>query len=405
MIAHFVDCPDNFGDVLYPVILEKVMRDMGVMDDIQRYSFLEGDAPLEAGYPVRSIQDLMSGTNTVHPRALFIGGGELLRASQNKERGYLNLFLERGLPLPSFFWKKQYLYRRLLRRSYFNQLFTKRYMNYPSVGPYIINAKEIYEKLPIAFCSCGGPNRYPQEVGPKVRDAMEQSSFIYLRDEITRERLVECGVQKRMHVAPDLICLLSDYFSLDEMSVSGNDILKRYGLNPKKKTIVFQSFPLDEQPTKEVLEQLSSCADRCNAEICLLPMGYCHNDHKYLETLSAISGGAFKYLPAKSIFDIISVVAASDCFIGTSMHGSITAFSYGKPFLIAPTRRQKQQGFLKAAGLYPWFELECWSQIQERLAEVLMLEPEYSKWCLRGAKDQARETARKMLIATQTIQL
>jgi hypothetical protein len=367
VIGHFVDCPENYGDLLYPVVFEKIISGMGVNTLLERYSFLEGEAPLCAGYQVRSIQRLLVCENQKIPKVLVIGGGEILRASQNKESAYLSLYLKRGLPLPLFFRQKHYLYsicrrvfsgsylyrifRRIFRISYFNKFFARRYMNYPSVGPYIINPKDINKEIPVIYCSCGGGNSFPFAIRKKVKAAFEQSRFVYLRDEITRDRLIECGVKKDMHVAPDLIIALSDYFNIDEESRKGRKILAKYGVSVNRKVLLFQSFPVDEAATEEIIHQLNLCIEQYDVEIGLLPLGYCHNDHIFLHKLEQCSKGAFKYLPIRPVFDMLSVISASDFFIGTSMHGNITAFSYGKPFLIAPTGRPKQQGFLKMAEL------------------------------------------------------
>ncbi|PSB08072.1 hypothetical protein C7B62_17880, partial [Pleurocapsa sp. CCALA 161] len=91
MIAHFVDCPENYGDLLYPVVFEKILRKMQVKEEIRQFSFLEGDAPLGAGYYVHPIKSLFN-QNSVRPRVLVIGGGALLKVRQNKEQSYLQLF-------------------------------------------------------------------------------------------------------------------------------------------------------------------------------------------------------------------------------------------------------------------------------------------------------------------------
>lgn len=402
MIAHFVDCTTNFGDVLYPFVLERALRALGVADDIQRFSFLEGNAPLDAGYVVKSIQDLVVKGSLPEAKALLIGGGALLRASQDKERGYFDLYLERRLPLPAFFWQKQRVFR-LFRRSYFNKCFAARFMNYPSVGPYIINAQHLCQKVPVAFCSCGGTNKYPEATQSAVRDAMERSSFIYLRDEVTRQHLAECGVRKEMYVAPDLICLLGEFLRYDEMANKGRSILRAFRVDTTKKVFVFQSHPLGEQTTHLVLTQLAESTKRHDCEVCLLPLGYCHNDHSYLESLLRLSHGTFKYLPVKSIYDMIAVITAGNVFIGTSMHGNIAAFSYGRPFLIGPTRRQKQQGFLKAANLDLRLQLDEWSQMADEVGRVLAMQPQYFSDRLADARKKTHAAVLQMLKATKLV--
>jgi hypothetical protein len=37
VIGHFVDCPENYGDLLYPVVFEKIISGMGVNTLLERY--------------------------------------------------------------------------------------------------------------------------------------------------------------------------------------------------------------------------------------------------------------------------------------------------------------------------------------------------------------------------------
>lgn len=53
--------------------------------------------------------------------------------------------------------------------------------------------------------------------------------------------------------------------------------------------------------------------------------------------------------------------------MGTSLHGNITAFSYGIPHLAGPLSVDKLQGFIDVVGLDAEARLPHWSQLPERL--------------------------------------
>ncbi len=399
MIAHFVDCPENYGDLLYPVVFEKMLRKMQVKEEVRQFSFLEGDAPLKAGYYVHPIKSLFN-QSCDRPRVLVIGGGALLKVRQNKEQGYLQLFRKRKTPLPRFFDFKQWLFAKIGKkddRSYFNQFFQSKYMNYPSVGPYIIDPDDLSKTASVVYCSCGGTSSFPTSAKEQAKTAFDKAKFIYVRDRTVQSRLLDCGVTKDIHTAPDLIVALSDFFDPKIESKKGHEILRRYGVDLKRRTLVFQSYPMDSIATAKIIEQLKLYSQRREAEIVLMPIGYCHQDHDYLRHLNNLSSGAFKYIPVKSIFEIISVIAAGNAFFGTSMHGNITAFSFGKPFIIGPTNRPKQAGFLNMAKLDPVLELKEWSQANDVLDLAESWEAEYFKHRLCEAKAKVYQVFAKLL--------
>jgi polysaccharide pyruvyl transferase WcaK-like protein len=45
------------------------------------------------------------------------------------------------------------------------------------------------------------------------------------------------------------------------------------------------------------------------------------------------------------VFDMLAIIAASDVFVGTSLHGNITAFSFGIPHVFGPCRSLKSTAF------------------------------------------------------------
>ncbi|PSB06372.1 hypothetical protein C7B62_22990, partial [Pleurocapsa sp. CCALA 161] len=331
---------------------------------------------------------------------LVIGGGALLKVRQNKEQSYLQLFRDRRIPLPRFFDLKQWFSKKIGKKddkSYFNQFFQSRYMNYPSVGHYIINPDDLLETSSVIYCSCGGTSSFPTSAKEQAKTAFDKAKFIYVRDQIVRERLLDCGVTNDIHTAPDLIVALSDFFDPKVESRKGNEILKRNRVDLKRRVLVFQSYPMNSSDTAKIVEQLKLYSQRREAEIVLMPIGYCHQDHTYLRHLNKLSSGAFKYIGVNSIFEMISVIAASSTFFGTSMHGNITAFSFNKPFLIGPTNRPKQAGFLNMANLDPALELKEWSQANDYLDLIESWGTEYFNLRLCEAKSQVYQVVTKLL--------
>jgi len=146
-----------------------------------------------------------------------------------------------------------------------------------------------------------------------------------------------------------------------------------------------------------LLQQLTTLKNKTGAEIVLLPIGYCHGDDIFLQKLAERSGGSLTYIAAHSIYAIISVLAACKLFVGTSMHGNITAFSFGIPHLFGPIAVDKAEGFLDVVGLGADFKLESWSQLADKQAMVMRLPQDYFASRAEAAKKAVYATFGKIV--------
>ena len=127
----------------------------------------------------------------------------------------------------------------------------------------------------------------------------------------------------------------------------------------------------------EIVAQLNRYREQHRADVVLLPLGYCHGDHEFLRRLSARSNGALKYVDTYSVFDMLSIIAAAEVFAGTSLHGNITAFSFGIPHLFGPLPVAKAEGFLHVTNLPPELKLQSWRELNDKIEYALELGPRF----------------------------
>ena len=79
MIGQLCACDmDNFGDVLYPIIFQKIAERHGVASTVIPLGILEGSAPCAGGYAIGSIGKALR-PNGQNISCLVIGGGDVLR--------------------------------------------------------------------------------------------------------------------------------------------------------------------------------------------------------------------------------------------------------------------------------------------------------------------------------------
>jgi hypothetical protein len=369
MINHFAafDMP-NYGDLLYAIIFEKMIKIHNSKTEIKRFSFLGGEAPQNAGYRTHRIKELLFSSKNLSSH-LLIGGGDVLQEdglwlADNYKSRY------RSHIKNSFLFQSNFLLTKLFKKKPLNiqSLFYERELNYPSIGPFIIDPDNFPSIKSVTYCSCGVPYKFKRK--DEIALAFNKANFIYVRDKISASKLIEVGVDREIYVAPDIIVTLSDFFDKATEAEKGRKILHKFGVDTNQNILCFQSFLQSKQNKKEILNELKLYQKRTQDEVILMPIGYCHSDHVYLQELAKESEGILKYIEVYSIFDMLSVIAASNIFLGTSMHGNITAFSFGIPHIFGFTPYDKAKGFLDIVNLPADFRLNSWAEINEKLEMI-----------------------------------
>lgn len=337
MIGHFAASDrENYGDLLYPVIFRNMLESRGYNGELRYYSFLDGPAPGDSGYEITCIRELLD-AEAAMLSSLVIGGGDILRTDTRTLASHYKYSYRERLGFPVLQW----IGEKYLKRPTVVDKFLKRYMSYDAPGPFLLDAKQFPGPGSLFYCSCGAPLDFSDEEKGRVADVMESAAFVSVRDRQSREKLLSAGVTREIHAVPDLIMTISDYYDPVSERNKGRNLLGSFGVDTNKKIVSFQCMPHAGEPMEEIMAQLLRYRERAGAEIVLLPLGYCHADERFLKRLCRESGGVFRYIGVRSIFHMLSVLAASDLFIGTSMHGNITALSYGIPHLFGPIRVDK----------------------------------------------------------------
>ena len=98
---------------------------------------------------------------------------------------------------------------------------------------------------------------------------------------------------------------------------------------------------------------------------------------------------------------MLAVLAASDGFAGTSLHGNVVAFAYGVPHLFGPLGVEKNAAFLEEVGGAPAQLLASWRELDERLAWAAAQDPAELTARAEAARARARAAATGVLMENQ----
>ena len=364
---------ENYGDLLYPIVFANLVN-----QQVRHYSLLAGVAPNEAGFETESIQSLFQ-NGPAGPRTLVIGGGDILRTDWDLVARHYGrssrLSLKRLRKDIGNGGALAYTISKNLPRvdpgGFFAKRFRARWMDYSAAGPFLLHPKTIPEQSAVAYISCGVPHEFPDNELDQVRETLEHASFIGLRDEQSAAKLA--GINCELRVAPDLAVTLSDQFDHSVLIGRGRRILSRFGVREDLPVLCFQSQPYPGFLEGDILRELRRYKERRNVEVVALPLGYCHGDHEFLQALAKQSNGMIKYAGVHSIVDMLSIIAASDVFVGTSLHGNVTAFSFGIPHVFGPLPVAKAEGFLKQANLPVELKMRSWTELNDKIDEAVTL--------------------------------
>lgn len=387
---------DNYGDLLYHVIFKKLVERQGYNQNIAAYGFLEGQAPCGAGYYVNDINKVLryGKEKLTH---LVVGGGDIFRADTLMLAShYAAIEADRNTPsLTQKITSK-------MKKTLFgisedpNKIFIEKYINYGAAAPFIINRNNYRDIGSLIYFSIGVPFGFDLDQRKAVKESIESADYVYLRDEQSKNKLVDAGVTKHLHVAPDAIVVLSDFFDKVTEIENGKKIIAEHGLPVDKEYICVQSIYQQPQAEEELVKALLDINAITSKNIFLMPIGFCHNDDIYLKRIADKTKGVCKYVEPKSIFDMISLIAASSLFIGTSMHGNITAFSFGIPHLFGPIAIDKAEGFLDIVGLGRESKLAAWSDSAQRITQLENQSTDHLELLVSKAKGAVYDTFAQM---------
>lgn len=392
-VAHYGSFDrENFGDLLYPVVITQLLQNRipGLAPHV--YSFLPGTAPGDAGYAIRAIAKLFrSGVQSYS--ATIVGGGDLLRTDAGMLASHYESIYEKHPARPIFYRLRQ----RLGKQSFRAEEFQRRHMPSIGPGPFLVDPSRCPAMGRILYCSCGVPFEYAPIETAQVKAAMNSSALIYLRDFPSKKKLLNAGVTTPIEVAPDVVTVISDLFPADLQRKRGMAILNKLGITGSRPVVVLQCVTQNGPSEEMLVKQLAQIARKDKWDLVLLPLGYCHDDHVVLARMAYLSGAKVPVVQSRSIYDMLAVIAASSAFVGTSMHGNITAFSYGIPHLVGPIAVEKIPGFLEVVGLERETQLNSWEDLPDALEKVMEQAPQRIAQLLPAAKTKVQQVMNQVI--------
>ncbi|EIW8468637.1 MULTISPECIES: polysaccharide pyruvyl transferase family protein [Klebsiella] len=335
----------NYGDILFPLIHSEFIRRHSESAEINYYSLSESNLESIGGVRTKSIKSLLNKSVLSSPEdRVIMCGGDILTVDWVGMLGHLS---------GENFYFLLKVARKLLGVSLSNQII-RIIWGQKNKYPYIITHKNIECKI---FYTGVGGSGFELSKSKFIHDIPRELIYvdsISVRESITKEYLVRGGVS--CNLLPDTALIMSDYYPISKLAevkwknnvVSSNNFsFENY--------IVFQCARANgEGYEDQIVNEIIEINKKLNISIILLPIGRAtgHEDHVILSRIFTLLSNASIPVAMQNdphVLSIMATLANAKAYIGTSLHGAITSYSFGHKVCAISTRKVvKLRGFLEA---------------------------------------------------------
>lgn len=200
-------------------------------------------------------------------------------------------------------------------------------------------------EVPVVWSSVGIP--FDPEDPERLRRALEGRPYLAVRDEISQARLAALGVPSE--VVPDPVVLLPRHWDRELLERRLRH-LRAMGWYPESGwTLVVQGNAAGLPHLGEAAAAIDEIASRHeDATVVIVSTGPIYGDDEFAEALGPVLRTSVRRVPEAGLQDVAAVIALSDGFVGSSLHGNVTASAFGRPHAMLDWGREsKLRGFAR----------------------------------------------------------
>lgn len=317
----------NYGDLVFAIVAKRYLEADG------RFSVLiaatkASDLSNYGALPTIPLKQALSETSDQPKTMLIVAGGECLTAQWESVIGYL-------APQAIYYPIKATPY--LIGHKAFIRL-SRLLTAIPSDVPLVLGERDL-PGYKVMYNGVGG--NQISSTTPLIHDAIKQNlrdcSYISVRDRETSAELDKLDIGHTL--VPDSAILISDMFPRQVDSAERGHIVFNISDHYAKRRI------------EAIAQQLTELNVNTGLKIALLSIGKApgYGDDGPLDKLHSLLGDERAYrVDSGNIDDIISCIATSKLYCGTSLHGAITALAYAVPQVaLLPQHVIKLSSFLE----------------------------------------------------------
>jgi len=358
----------NYGDVLFPVILDEVLRRYQCPWPRSFHATRQSDLTGHGGKRTRPLRALFQELQLPPESVVIVAGGEVLDADwtgtlENVLSGPMSIFLGQ--------------LRDRCGRTCANHI--ARLLSGTRLEcPWILSPDDFDAPVRVAYNAVGGSSlgKLPAPVRARIEEKLARAAYLSVRDRQIQQQLEASQSRLFAHLAPDSAVLMSLFYPRECLA----SLARGVGglLDPVREGyLCFQiNKSLGSSQAPLIAQELERVHRRLGLGVLFLPNGRARN-HEDQVALAQIH--ALMHTPAVfangelGIFDIMSLIAGSTVYAGTSLHGNLSALSFGVPHVGLTQQVPKLEAFLQTWDLPKQRECVSIQGLTQRIKEVLRI--------------------------------
>lgn len=332
----------NYGDILFPVVHKAFIEKNDKNANIYYISITQSDMEHCGGFKTLALKDILKQSLTKEDTVILCGG-DILSADWLLMLGHVS---------SRFFMMPFRIARRLLGINVTNSL-ARIISGEVNQYPYIVSHKDT--KASIFYTSVGGAGFTANDSSRLKQTALllSDAEAVSVRDVKIQKLLENEGL--RVKCTPDTALIMSDFYTPEMLSQTDwKATVKTYHDFSFEKYYSFQGAKrLIDSKIDVLVEEITTVYERTGFSPMMVPIGRApdHEDHIPLQKLADLlhlKGIPCALQESEHLVSIMASLAFATTYVGTSLHGAITTYSFGSiPCALMSNDVKKLKDFLQ----------------------------------------------------------
>jgi polysaccharide pyruvyl transferase WcaK-like protein len=326
----------NYGDLLFPLIMEKMLSKKFPEKKIVVAGLIKSDLSRYNALPTCSIKKALNDSNK--DVAIILAGGDVVACDWLSAYSYL-------LSDVSFF-----VFQRIFVRFIpgITEKVIKKIIGLKSPTPFDLMSEDLGKEMKLIYNSVGATSvsNIHGRAALSLSVALNEANYVTVRDEFGREHIERIGSHVS-EIYPDSATVMSSVYSEEDINEKTGGEATSLIRKLSGDYLVFQISSAHCRGFElEFARNLTLIASEHNLTVVFIAIGNAagHSDSAGIERIKGYLGKDIKveqYLTG-GVFDVMNIIRNSKCYCGTSLHGLITSMSFHIPRVgLMPTHRKQ----------------------------------------------------------------
>lgn len=336
----------NYGDLLFPIVVNWMATSSTINVTVKNYAVADSDFSTQGALPTKALSCALNTGEIDSCNHFVVAGGQVLDARWTSIIGYL-LGPNADLSMRAM---------RKLCGERLTDAMGRRKAGIPWGQPFVVPHDALPRHTTYSYNAVGGAEieqLHPEYLHTLIK-SLQAASYVSVRDQATYDALVRQGVESEL--APDSAMVMSMAFPKSELKTRLRPAIRQYIDESRNTYLVFQigkKFLRGRE--QQIARTIEGVARAQGLKILLLAIGTA-TAHEDDIALANIKKHLNRDVLVAEVFDgsvweIMALIADAAIYIGTSLHGAITAMSFGVPHLAFTSEVRKLQEFLLTWGI------------------------------------------------------